>query len=61
MTNYTVIVKQYNCFVIEADNPEDAKRIAIEEERWDETDPNFECNITVEKHNYWERKEGEGV
>ena len=49
MANYTVTVKQYNCFDIEADNPEEAKRIAIEEERWDETDPSFECNITVKE------------
>ena len=55
MANYTVIVKQYNCFVIEANNPEEAKRTAIEEERWDETDPNYECNITVKE------EEGEGV
>ena len=49
MTKYTVTVTQYNCFDIEADNPEVAMRIAIEEERWDETDPNFDCNITVEE------------
>ncbi len=49
MTNYTVTVTQYNRFEIEAESKEEAKRIAIEERIWDESDPNFECSIDVEE------------
>jgi len=49
MANYTVTVTQYNCFDIEADNPEEAKRKAVEECIWDESDSSYDCNITVKE------------
>ena len=46
---YKITIEQYNRFDIEADNAEEAKRIAIEERRWDETDPHFDLNIEVKE------------
>ena len=46
---YKITVKQYNCFEIEASNEEEAKRIVIEEERWDETDPNYDLKIKIKE------------
>ena len=49
MPNYIVTVRQYNCFEIEADNEEEAKETVIYNCIWDESDSNYECEITVEK------------
>ena len=49
MTNYIVTVAQYNRFEIEADSSQEAEDTAIYNCAWDESDPNFECTITVEE------------
>lgn len=49
MPNYTVTVRQYNRFEIEAENEKEAKETVIYNCTWDESDSNYECEITVEK------------
>ena len=56
MTTFIVNVIQSNRFEIIAPDADEARRIAIEQERWDETDPSYECDIEVA-----EKVEGEGV
>lgn len=56
MTAFIVNVIQSNRFEIIAPDADEARRIAIEQERWDETDPSYECDIEVS-----EKVEGEGV
>jgi hypothetical protein len=54
MTDYIVTVRQYNCFEIEADSEEEAKETVIYNCIWDESDSNYECEITVEKEEDFE-------
>ena len=56
MTNYIVNVIQSNRFEIIAPDADEARRIAIEQESWDETDPSYECDIEVS-----EKVEGEAI
>ena len=50
MTLYNVSVTQYNTFYeIEADSEEEAKKIAIEDYIWDESDSSYKWILDVEE------------
>tara|TARA_Y100001963_G_C6728674_1_gene422740 strand:+ start:583 stop:795 length:213 start_codon:yes stop_codon:yes gene_type:complete len=49
MTLYNVSVTQYNTFYeIEADSEEEAKKIAIEDYIWDESDSSYRYSLEAE-------------
>ena len=49
MTLYNVSVTQYNTFYeIEADSEEEAKKIAIEDYIWDESDSSYRYSLKAE-------------